>query len=138
MNYNHSHDTWSLHEVISCKKQTHVHILWVYDFIFSFIFGVLNWNILAFVVYAIAYDIILIMITKKSYNPFSRIPGFFLKFYGWLLGRIAAGDEDPLRRIQDTSRTPKEERLDFPRYCSAVHEMFPAPMRHVDRYFKDR
>nr|QBK93623.1 MAG: hypothetical protein LCPAC404_03270 [Pithovirus LCPAC404] len=90
-----------------------------------------------FVIYAIIYDVILYLILKKPYDPISRIPGFFIKFYGWILGRLALGDEDPLRRIQNTSRTPRSEKLDYPKYPSPAHELFPFPMKHIDGYLSE-
>nr|QBK93232.1 MAG: hypothetical protein LCPAC403_03660 [Pithovirus LCPAC403] len=103
-------------------KRSHIYILWIYDFIFAFIFAVFNWNILAFIVYALLYDIVLFLITKRAFNPCSRLPGFIFKFFGWVLGRFAVGDENPLRRLRDVN---DEDHLDYPKYESILHELFP-------------
>ncbi len=103
-------------------KKSHLCILWCYDFLFAFIFAVFNWNILAFIVYALIYDIVLFLITNKPFNPCSRVPGFIFKFFGWILGRLAVGDKDPLRRLRDVN---DEKCLDYPKYQSILHELVP-------------
>ena len=100
-------------------KRSHLYILWSYDFLFAFIFAIFNWNILTFIVYALIYDLILFIITKSRFNPCSRLPGFIFKFFGWVLGRLAVGDEDPLRRLRDS------EGPDHPKYKSLLHEVLP-------------